>query len=533
MGLLVKTSNTTGEERGTLTKSVLVAALSVALISTGLADPDRSSRGLTRGHRTAESGKGRATVVGANINVRSGPNINSSVVTKVSGASGVILAQNGDWFKIRFQYGTSGWVRQENLKISGNSSVKMIPIKLDPAPVIATKSSGKSSSSPKAKTVSASTENATRYVSLINKSVNIHAGPSASNSVQGRVRGGKAMVLDHRGDWFQVKFQYGTKGWVRTEAIVFPSNFDFKGGRPKNINIEQPTPVVAAKSEPVHKTERVATRLPENTVENTNTGERTSAPTEEATEKAIPASNSMMATVIGDGIVVRKGPSKSNSALMRVDGGRATIIDHRGEFYQLRFEHGTVGWVHSNYVSYPGHEVKEAPKLAVNSSDPDKASRLISNARTWTGVRYSYGSMSRGATDCSGFTCQVFKTLGIDLPRTARAQATRGTRVGRAQLQKGDLVFFNTLGFISHVGIYIGDSRFIHASSGKHKVTESSLNESYYGKVFLFGTRILPASKIKKLDLPEPGELPNTKTDGGNDENDNKVDIVKSGSGRD
>ena len=520
-----------------MNKSVLVAALSVALISTGLADPDRgSSRGYTRGHRNAESGnsKTRAIVVGANINVRSGPSSESSLVTKVTGAKGVVVSQIGDWYKIRFQYGTTGWVRQDFLKIDGHSAAKMIPIKLDPTPVLASHSSaGKSSSVPSGGT--------TRYVSLINKSVNVHAGPSASNSVETRVHGGKAIVLDHRGDWFQVKFQYGTKGWVRTEAIVFPSNFDFKGGRPRNINVEGPRPIVATKTLVKSKPESTTKSKPEviansghtaeNTVEIINTGEKVTAPSEEAPSKinSDSAGATSMATIIGDNIAVRKGPSKTNRVFTRVDGGRASIIDHRGDFYQLRFEHGTIGWVHANYVSYPGHVITEAPKQPVSSNDPDKADRTISNARQWLGVRYSYGSMSRGATDCSGFTCQVFKTLGINLPRTARAQAGVGTRVSRAQLQKGDLVFFNTLGFISHVGIYIGDSRFIHASSGKHHVTESSLNEKFYGKVFLFGTRVLPASKVKKLDLPTPGELPNTKNDGGTDEN--KVDIV--GSGRD
>ena len=344
------------------------------------------------------------------------------------------------------------------------------------------------------------------------------------------------MILDHRGDWFEVKFQYGTKGWVKAESIVFPSNFDFKNSKPRNIVVYKPTPAVATKAPTKSKSDVSANsgRTPENTVEILNTGEKVSAPSEDVPDSRNTESTggAMMAIVVGDNIAVRKGPSKTNSVFTRVDGGRASIIDHRGEFYQLRFEHGTIGWVHANYVSYPGHIIPEAPKLPISASDPDKASRIISNARTFTGVRYSYGSMSRGATDCSGFTCQVFHSIGINLPRTARAQAGEGKKVTRAELQKGDLVFFNTRGYISHVGIYIGDSRFIHASSGKHHVTESSLNEAYYGKVFLFGKRVLPPSKVKKLDLPSPGELPNTKTDGGNDENDNKVDIVK-GSGRD
>ena len=535
MGLIEKSIDTTGEERGTLNKSVLVAALSVALISTGMADPDRgSTKGFSRGHRNAESGnsKGRATVVGANINVRSAPDANSSLVKKVSGASGVILAQSGDWVKIKFEYGTVGWVRQDFLKISGHSAAKMIPIKLDPTPVLVSKTT----SSSKTKVSSAPTEGTSRYVSLINKSVNIHRGPSASNSVERSVRGGKAIVLDHRGDWFQVKFQHGTKGWVRTEAIVFPSNFDFKGGRPKNINVEAPTPLVTTKTPTPKEKPAVNGRVPENTVEVINTGESTTIPTDASEAVSHESPSATMATVIGDGIAVRKGPSKSNSALTKVNGGRATIIDHRGDFYQLRFEHGTVGWVHANYVSFPGHIIHEAPAIPVSSANPETAGRVISRAREFTGVRYRYGDSSRGSTDCSGFTLQVFKSLKINLPRTAAMQSKCGTRVSRSQLQTGDLVFFNTRGYVSHVGIYIGDSRFIHASSGKGHVTESSLNETYYGNKFLFGSRILSASKVKKLDLPSPGEIPAEKAD---ERDDNTVDISKGsgksapGSGRD
>ena len=106
MGLLEKSSDTTGEERGTLNKSVLVAALSVALISTGLSYPDKgSTKNFSRGHRSAGSGSsaGKATIVGENINVRSAPDSKSSLVRKVTGGNAIILAQKGEWFKLKFQ----------------------------------------------------------------------------------------------------------------------------------------------------------------------------------------------------------------------------------------------------------------------------------------------------------------------------------------------------------------------------------------------------------------------------------------------
>lgn len=452
---------------------------------------------------------GRATVVGTGINVRSEPSTNASLVTKVNGGEAAIVAQKGDWYKLRFQYGTQGWVREDFLKIAGKSgSSKMIPIKLDSAPVVATKTT------PSKQTKSASSgDGLTRYVNLANREVNIRRGPSTSNSSAGRVKGGRALVVDRWNEWYKVKFQYGTIGWVRKDFLEFPSNFDFKNEKNK--------PVIQTKPETV-----VASKTPASTGTKENTVEIVGDPEVKVDPDSGPknATQPIVATVMGDGINVRRGNHESNSVIRKVNGGKAEIIEKGGDWFKLRFPGGTVGWVHEKYVSFPGHEVAEPPKTIVAEADSDLASKTISSARSFTGVRYVYGASSRASTDCSGFVLQVFRSVGFSLPRTAREQATRGTRVGRWDLKMGDLVFFNTRGYISHVGIYIGDSKFIHASSGGHRVMESSLNEQYYSNRFLFGKRILPASKVKKLELPGTGDLPVEKQDQRQD-NDNRVDL--------
>ncbi|RYG48593.1 NlpC/P60 family protein, partial [bacterium] len=120
------------------------------------------------------------------------------------------------------------------------------------------------------------------------------------------------------------------------------------------------------------------------------------------------------------------------------------------------------------------------------------AGSVTSRAQTWRGVRYSYGAMSRRATDCSGFTSQVFKSVGVKLPRTSREQSGVGSKVGKGSLSAGDLVFFHTTRGkrISHVGIYMGGGKFIHASSGGGKVMVSNLNEGYYRNRFVTARRI-------------------------------------------
>jgi cell wall-associated NlpC family hydrolase len=133
---------------------------------------------------------------------------------------------------------------------------------------------------------------------------------------------------------------------------------------------------------------------------------------------------------------------------------------------------------------------------------------LMDKASSFLGVRYRYGAASRSATDCSGFTTQVFKSQGVKLPRTAREQSSRGQKVSRGELKAGDLVFFNTRGSrVSHVGIYKGNGKFIHASSGGGKVMESSLDEGYYKRRFAGARRVIsakaPPKKVATRDEPK------------------------------
>lgn len=110
----------------------------------------------------------------------------------------------------------------------------------------------------------------------------------------------------------------------------------------------------------------------------------------------------------------------------------------------------------------------------------------------YLGVRYSYGGSTKKGIDCSGFTCQVFKNAASKpLPRSTSEQFRSGEKITRNQLQFGDLVFFNTTGRSpSHVGIYIEDDIFAHASVIEG-VTLSSLESTYYKKRFVGARRVI------------------------------------------
>lgn len=115
---------------------------------------------------------------------------------------------------------------------------------------------------------------------------------------------------------------------------------------------------------------------------------------------------------------------------------------------------------------------------------------IVSAASNLQGTPYCFGGTTTSCFDCSGFVSHCFATAGVVLPRTTREMYTIGQRVIDG-LVVGDLVFFNTTGReVSHVGIYLGENRFVHASTSQGVIV-SALTESYWQQRYL-GARRLP-----------------------------------------
>lgn len=128
-------------------------------------------------------------------------------------------------------------------------------------------------------------------------------------------------------------------------------------------------------------------------------------------------------------------------------------------------------------------------KLKIDTANVEK--KLLAEIYSWVGTPYKYAGHSRSGTDCSGFTMEVYLAVyGIRLNRSASGQVANTEKIKKADLQLGDLIFFNTRGNrISHVGIYIGDNKFAHASS-KRGVVIDDLDENYYTRNYVQSGRV-------------------------------------------
>lgn len=125
-------------------------------------------------------------------------------------------------------------------------------------------------------------------------------------------------------------------------------------------------------------------------------------------------------------------------------------------------------------------------------TEPDQLQNtvLLESIDEWYGTRYHYGGTTKKGIDCSAFVDSIYAVaFGITLPRTARDQYKATRRISRTELEEGDLLFFNTRGGVSHVGIYLQNNKFVHASA-TYGVTVSNMFEPYYIQRFIGAGRV-------------------------------------------
>ena len=241
-------------------------------------------------------------------------------------------------------------------------------------------------------------------------------------------------------------------------------------------------------------------------------------------QPAAPASG--WAELNTDRVNIRTAPSTDARRITLVDRWtKVRVLGRQGDWSRVRLQSGATGWVLAKYLS-PTNPPR-IRQVATRSSTRKPASRTahaavsrkrrtvlqsaaaekpgtartlagagsqpapVSRALGYLGARYCYGGSGARGFDCSGFTSYIYRQYGIRLPHNSAAQYRVGKPVSRNELRSGDLVFFRTRGRrISHVGIYIGNGKFVHASSARGRVRIDTLTSGYYHQRYVGARRI-------------------------------------------
>jgi len=185
------------------------------------------------------------------------------------------------------------------------------------------------------------------------------------------------------------------------------------------------------------------------------------------------------AVVTASSLNVRAEPNSDSEKISSLPSGTQVLILEELDGW-LRIEEG---YISADYVTI------------MDGSTTALQAQIVAYAKGFVGCRYVYGAAGPNSFDCSGLAQYVYKHFGYSINRGATSQLKNGVKVSKSELQPGDLVFFNKHGtganIASHVGIYIGNGQFVHASNSKVGVIISDLYSDYYVKVYTTARRIL------------------------------------------
>lgn len=198
---------------------------------------------------------------------------------------------------------------------------------------------------------------------------------------------------------------------------------------------------------------------------------------------------------------VRQGPGTSYEILCTVeDGTLFPLTGKTGSWYQVLCN-GRTGYISTTYATienseavFPGQSSPSKPAAPTISSASPLAEQIVLFAKQYVGYPYVYGTAGPNTFDCSGFTSYVYAQFGYSLHRSSKDQVKDGVPVSKDSLQPADLLLFSNNGSggaIGHVGLYIGNGKFIHASTPSSGVIISDLSTDWYIQHYICAQRVL------------------------------------------
>ena len=397
-----------------------------------------------------------ATVEVDGLNLRETASTDADVVKSLDeGIKIEILEENDEWLKVEAD-GDTGYVKAEYVKIEEDKKEENNTENNSPENVETKSTTTTETTNTTNKTKTQEVKDFKISKAKIKEDVKVYILPLINASQISEVKAGSEItMMDETNKWAYIQTDK-VNGWILKSAI-------------EGIEIIEQED----KKEEVKKEEN-KTNEDKKVEENTKT-EETKKETETSSDKEIAESIKYVNT---ESVNVRSGPGTDYEAIdSYVLNNSVTVIGENGDWYKVKLEDNEIGYISKTLLSderepstsREADERKTEESKEQVASAGSKGEELVEFAKQYLGCPYVYGGSGPDTFDCSGFTMYVYENFGISLSHSAIAQSYVGTYVAKEDLQPGDLVFFleyETMDEIGHVGIYIGDGNFIHASSG-------------------------------------------------------------------
>lgn len=416
--------------------------------------------------------------------MRAEANTTSNIVALVSQDEKVeILEKSGDWYKVKYKDNT-GYIYAQYVDNKDNKSEQSTNNTTAPNNTVSnttinneTENNNAIENTQTSVEVSTTAETNTADEKIIENNTQILFVEDASlklvpliNSTE--IKSLKAntpvTVLDYANGWYFVNSE-DAQGWVRKEKLD-----TLKQTQKESESKIEETVAEDTTTETEEKTETKTTKYVN--VEKANLREKASK--DSSTVQSI--SKNTVVTVVG---------TEGTWSKVEVDGKTGYILSELLSSDKVK-ESTNNTTKDKNTTSTKNNVTNRGEE--VDRSQSANSGNVVSYASSFLGTRYILGGASPSGFDCSGFTMYVYGKYGVNLAHSARAQASVGTAVDRANLEAGDLVLFKgaTGNSIGHVGIYIGGNNFIHASNPSDGVKITSMSTSYYKSRYVTSRRV-------------------------------------------
>ena len=446
----VRTGPSTGYSRaGQLTKGTKVHVLErqdewakckgpdcTGWIHTELLETD-AAKGRELASAGGSSGRDKAYCIGNMVRLREGPGTGHDLITELrEGATLWIVAEKNEWCKVETQDGETGWIAGWYVRRHGaRTTVSQAP---DSAPLDPPGNDFPSASRPPEE------GKLQPFKAWIAEDhTNVRYGPGLEKGVKFQLdKHAPVQVVDTEGQWCKVRTDSDTYGWTAGWVLDFQPP-----GRPEASKVVN--------------------------------GEK----------------REIKAGWIDRPVVnLRQGPTTDTEIAVRTKlGDELVIIDRRAGWLKVAMSDGTTGWIAEHLIKTRAESLAGgAGAASLSHEGSSRGHALVRAAMAHLGKAYVRGTSGPGTFDCSGFTSYIYRQFGVSLPRTSSGQYRTGRPVSRDELQQGDVVIFkNTYrSGISHVGIYIGQGNFIHASNSRSGVKITSLDSAYYAPRYVGARRL-------------------------------------------